>query len=270
MMKKWIFLLVTAFAFVNCEDVVDIDLDTADARLVIDARLELLENGDSRSTVKLTRTAGFFEEENPLVLDAQVFVTDGNGVNYPFMYNQSQQLYESRTLVIADELNYTLTVIDQGFTYTATQQLVRTVPLTDVSQEEVTAFDDITEIRSFFTDPPELGNNYLFTYEDEFNFEVDISDDEFINGNKTPNTFFVEELEPGTNIQLTIAGIDARTFRYFETLLQQTDAGGGGPFGTQPATVRGNIVNETDREQFAFGYFRVSQVFVVNYVSVEN
>ena len=43
-------------------------------------------------------------------------------------------------------------------------------------------------------------------------------------------------------------------------LLQQTSDGGGGPFETQPATVRGNCINTTNKENYPLGYFRLSEV----------
>ncbi|WP_194850718.1 DUF4249 domain-containing protein [Nonlabens antarcticus] len=266
-MRKLLIVVCAVFLFLGCEDVIDVDLNTSKPRLVIDARLELLEDGSSRNTILLTRSSGFFEEVNPLVEDAQVFVVDGNGVNYTFLFNGNTERYENTTLEIENSLEYTITIIDQNQTYQATQKLATTVPLQDVEQKEVAGLDGFTQIVAYFQDPAALGDNYLIQYTDLNNFELSISDDEFINGNRTPTSFFIEDLEPGTTISLEIAGIDGQAFRFFETLIQQTDAGGGGPFDTQPATVRGNVININDRDQFPFGYFRVSQVFTVSYVS---
>jgi hypothetical protein len=49
------------------------------------------------------------------------------------------------------------------------------------------------------------------------------------------------------------------------TLLQQGSEEGGGPFETQPATVRGNCINQTNQDNFPFGYFRLSEVDEVIY-----
>jgi len=257
--------MVLGVLTLGCEDVIDVDLNDAAPRLVIDARLELLEDGSSQNTVLLTRSSGFFEEQNPLVTDAQVSVTDSNGIAYPFTFDTNEQIYRNNTLQIQENLEYRLTIVDQGQTYTSTQTLVRTVPLGDVEQQEVQGFGDVTEITAYYVDPEMPGDYYLFTYLDPYNFEVDLRADEFSNGNRSPQSFFIEELEPNTPISIEIAGIDAQAFRFFETLLQQT--GGGGPFDTQPATVRGNIINQGNIEQFPFGYFRVSQVYQINYVS---
>lgn len=266
-MKKWVFLVLVAALGLGCEDVIDVDLNDAAPRLVIDARMELLENGFSKNTVLLTRSSGFFEEENPLVMDAQVSVVDGNGIAYNFTYDPAEGIYINTSLQIQDDLDYTLVIEDQGQTYTATQQLVNTVPLMDVEQKEIPGIGDFTQITAYYQDPPEPGDNYLFTYLTANNIELDIRDDEFSNGNRTPTSFFIEELQPNTTIQLEITGLDAQAFRFFETLIQQTQAGGGGPFDTQPAVVRGNIVNQQDRDHFPFGYFRVSQVYQITYVS---
>lgn len=266
-MKKWIVLILLGTLFAHCEDVIDVDLNTAAPRLVIDARLELREDGTSVNQIKLTRSAGFFEEENPVVTDAIVSITDGNGRFYPFTYIPESRLYTNQTLEIENDTNYTLEIIDGDQTYTASQQLVTTVPLEGIIEEELEGFGDFTQITAFFTDPEELGNYYLFTYQDGESYDVDTSDDEFINGNRTPTSFFIEDLEPQTALRLTITGIDRGAYRFFETLLQQTNGGGGGPFDTQPATVRGNVVNSVDADQFPFGYFRVSQVYVLDYVS---
>jgi hypothetical protein len=42
--------------------------------------------------------------------------------------------------------------------------------------------------------------------------------------------------------------------------------GGGGPFQSPPATVRGNIINTTQEENFPLGYFSLSEYDSVNYI----
>ena len=43
-------------------------------------------------------------------------------------------------------------------------------------------------------------------------------------------------------------------------LLSIAGTGGGSPFQTPPATIRGNIINETNTSNFALGYFSLSEV----------
>ena len=48
-------------------------------------------------------------------------------------------------------------------------------------------------------------------------------------------------------------------------LLQQSSDQSDGPFETQPATVRGNFVNQTNEANFPLGYFRISEVSILTY-----
>jgi hypothetical protein len=41
---------------------------------------------------------------------------------------------------------------------------------------------------------------------------------------------------------------------------------GGGPFQSPPATLRGNIINATNFDNYALGYFRLSETDSGNYI----
>ena len=43
-------------------------------------------------------------------------------------------------------------------------------------------------------------------------------------------------------------------------LLNIAGGGGGNPFATPPATLRGNIVNQTNEANFPLGYFSLGEV----------
>jgi hypothetical protein len=49
-------------------------------------------------------------------------------------------------------------------------------------------------------------------------------------------------------------------------LLDVAGSNGGSPFATPPATVRGNIINQTNNDNFALGYFQLSEMDTKNYV----
>lgn len=253
----------------SCQDVIELDLNDADPKLVIDAFIELNEDGSTTTLVKLTRSAPFNQETVTTVNNATVRIIDGNGIAYQ-LTNEANEFYTTTLLNVEENLDYTLEIIDNGEVYTATEQLVKTVPIVDVLEEEITGFGEITQITAFYDDPAGLDNYYLFTYQDDNNLQTDIGDDVFFDGNRAPTIFFLENLEPQTPSVITIRGINENAFRFFENLLQQAGEGGpgGGPFGTPPATVRGNIVNATNVSNFPFGYFRVSQVFKTDYISL--
>ena len=264
-MKKLLLLCTATFLIFSCQDVVELDLNNADPRLVIDARVELNEDGTTSAIVFLTRSADFYTEDNPTVNDAEVKITAADGTEHDFV-NGNFGVYTNETLDVVEGVAYTLTILDQGNTYTSTEMLERTTPFIDIQQETIAGFgDDIVELTAFYNDPAGLGDYYLFSYEDEFNEQTDVRDDEFFDGNIAPTIFFIEETEVGTEATFSIRGIDQQCFEFYLKLLQQSGEGDGGPFDAPPATVRGNIVNETNEDRFPFGYFRISEVFELEY-----
>ena len=49
-------------------------------------------------------------------------------------------------------------------------------------------------------------------------------------------------------------------YKFLEILLSISGNNGGGPFQAPPVTVRGNILNTTNPDDFPFGYFNLSEI----------
>lgn len=262
---KRIFLVLLFFgSLLSCEEVVEIDLNTSEPRLVVEASINLLENGSSNSTIKLTTTAPFFDTQIPFVTDATVSVTDDNGILYPFTYT-SEGIYES-DLIPELGNTYDLEIIYEGETYSASEQLYTVSPLEFVEQRNDGGFtgEDI-ELKAFFTDPVGLGDYYFFEGISERGIVLDTYVDEFFDGNMLFGFYLVEDLEPGDEVTFNLYGVNQQFYNFMFVLLQQSSEQSDGPFETQPATVRGNIINETNVDNFPLGYFRVSEVSTLTY-----
>jgi len=263
-MKRIVILLFVFVLFTSCEDVVDIDLNTSEPRLVIEASINLLEDGTSNSRVKLTLTAPFFDNQIPEVDDASVVITADNGMVYSFNYT-GNGIYES-SLIPQSDINYILEIIYKGETYSASEQLVAVSSLEFVEQNNNGGFSgDEIELKAFFTDPPGLGDHYFFEGVSERGIVLDTFFDEFFDGNLIFGFYRVEDLAAGDLVTFNLYGVDEQFYNFMFVLLQQTSDQGGGPFETQPATVRGNIKNETNLDNYPLGYFRVSEVSTLTY-----
>lgn len=263
-MKK-IFLFLLFFGiFVSCEDVIEVDLNDAPPRLVIEAELNVWENGASQASVRLTSTAPFFDNEVPYITNATVAIRDGNGTIFPFLYSNNG--FYTADLVPQQNTDYTLIVTYNNQTYTATERRYSVAPLEYVEQRNDGGFtgEDI-ELKAFFTDPADAQNFYFFEGISSRGVVLDVYNDEFFNGNTIFGYYLVEDLSPGDEVQFNIYGASEAFYNFMFVLLQQTSDQGGGPFETQPATVRGNIVNETNPDNFPLGYFRISEVSTLNY-----
>ena len=263
-MKPFLALLCVLASLVSCEDVVDIPLNNSEPKLVIQADVFLQADGSSTARVKLTTTAPFFNNQIPIVSDATVLITDDSGTVYPFNY-VSDGIYEG-TLVPEFDTSYTLEVVYKDEVYTATEELVSGATLEYVEQNNNGGFTgEEIELKVFFNDEGGVSNYYFFEGLSSRGNIFDVYDDEFFDGNQIFGFYFVEDTEPGDEILFNLYGVDEQFFNFMLVLLQQSTDQSDGPFETQPATVRGNIVNQTHFDNFPLGYFRISEVSTLSY-----
>jgi len=185
---KYTIVLVTSILF-SCEDVIDVDVQNDSERLVIEASLDWEKgtNGNNQ-TIELRKSTPFFDTTSiTAVTGASVRVTNNaNGTEFEFV-DQNNGSYTTDEFVPLINQSYTLEIIYNDEVYRATETLNAVPDITDLFQGTEDGFDDeILEAHVVFTDPPEEGNNYLFRYdfEDEILPELEIGDDQFINGNE--------------------------------------------------------------------------------------
>ncbi|WP_339611646.1 DUF4249 family protein, partial [uncultured Planktosalinus sp.] len=209
--------------------------------------------------IKLSLTAPYFDNTIPPVTNADVMISDNQGNLFTFNHSENG-------LYIGDfepqlNTNYTLEIIYENELYTATNQLITAVPLEFVEQRNNAGFsgEDI-ELKVFFNDPEGEDNYYFFEGKSEKGNIYDALTDEFFDGNLIFGYYLVEDIEPNDIVTFNLYGINEQNYNYLFTLIQQGDAPAG-PFETQPATVRGNIVNQTNPENFPLGYFRISEAY---------
>jgi len=265
---KILIVLCTLF-FIACEDVVNIELDTAPAKLVIDASLKW-EKGTTgnEQTIKLTTTTDFYATTIPVASGAVVYVRDENANQFDFVETPGTGNYVCTNFIPAINRNYTLTVIYNGQTYTASEKLIAVPTIDSVEQTENGGFTgDEVEVKFYFQDFPNEANFYLinFNASNALLPIIDVIDDDFFQGNQM-FAYLANDLKTGDSIQLQLNGISQRYYNYMNILLSIAGSNGGSPFQTPPATVRGNIINQTNFDNFALGYFSVSETDQQTYI----
>ncbi len=265
-MKKAFFLFMLSFLFTlqGCEEVVEIDLNESEPRLVVAASIFLPKNNPEASQfIRLTTTAPYFTEDVPPASGAEVAIIDERGVKYEFEEFEPGY-YKSDGFTPLSNMIYQLEIIYNGEVYTATESLISAPVIEYIEQKDDAGFSgNSIELRAFFTDPQGINNYYLVRFLQE-SLSIQIYDDEFTDGNLTFAYFSDSDLEKGDVVRFEIQGISRRFYEYMFILRSQAGSAGG-PFQTQPTTVRGNVVNETNPENFAFGYFRISETDSFNY-----
>lgn len=269
-MKKIFKLILISFLFISCEDVIDVDLNTADPRLVIDASIHWNKGTTGNNQfIKLTLTAPYFDDNVPPATGATVTVTNSKNFIFNFLEEDNTGIYKNKNFVPEIGEIYYLNILYNNETYVATETMLPVAPIEYVEQKNDGGFSgEEIEIKAYYSDPKNVENFYLFEFYilDRNTSSLEVYDDEFTDGNQIFAFYSDEDLVSEDQILIINSSISKRTYEYLNILLQQTDEDSGDPFQTQPATVRGNCVNQTNPENYPFGYFRVSETDVFTYV----
>ncbi len=268
-MKKLLYICILSLSFNSCEDVIEVELNTAEPRLVIDASLNWRKGTSGQiQQIQLTLTAPYFDNNIPPATGAIVTVTDSNNNIFNFSELDNSGLYQNNTFIPVINEAYTLTIIYNNETYTATESLIPVPSINYVEQKNDGGFSgDEIEIKAYYIDPQGVQNFYLFEFitTDPNTISLEVYDDEFTDGNEFFGFYSDENLSSGDVLLIRNSGISKRTFEFINILLQQTDDEAGDPFQTQPTSVRGNCVNQTNPDNYPLGYFRVSEMDIFTY-----
>ena len=173
------------------------------------------------------------------------------------------------TVFLDENVRFTLQLRHKGRQYVAQTNYVPVVPIDFLVQGRATLFEgDETEVIVAFTDPPAEKNYYLFDFGPT---EFLVTEDTFYQGRFFQfSYFYVDPIEPGTELQVSIMGVDNIFYNYMDLLIAQS-GDQQGIFQTPVATVRGNVVDVTglDNEEivdnanrpdvFPLGYFAIVQ-----------
>lgn len=263
-------LIIIASCFTCCEDVVNVNLNTAPPKLVIDASINWQKGTlGNAQTIKLTTTTNFYSDVIPTVSGA--IITVKNSSNTVFTFAEIANSGEYSCVNFIPELNetYVLNLIYNGQTYTATETLKSVAAITNIVQKDNGGITgDNIEIKAFYNDPANEDNYYLYkyAYSNQIKFDYNVDEDTFFQGNEFFSTSRNEDLTAGNKIIISHFGISKAYYNYMSVLLSIAGNAGGGPFQSPPATVRGNIINTTDAKNYALGYFRLSEVDSKSYL----
>lgn len=273
----------------SCEDVVEIDTPTEEARLIVNALMRVdIDQPEIPAEVRVSLTNNFFDEIPVTNVDRMVVIQEffnedgviiGTGVTEyaekeagTGVYIPDPALGESiSTANVNFDVLYTLIITRGERRYAAQTKYVPAVPIDNLQIGDGKLFEDEeTELIVTFTDDPDRDNYYVF----DFGFgEFLVTEDQFYKGQEfTFSYFYDREFEPGTELEVSILGADLSFYNYMDLLIEQTE-GQQGPFQTPATTARGNVfditgldnINLLDNverpEVFPLGYFAIVQEY---------
>lgn len=249
-----ILTLLPFFVFPGCQKVINVDLNEASSRIVIEG---LINDRRGPYSVTITRSGSYFNQPVlPSVSGATVIITD-NIVTIDTLREGAPGKYITSKIRGLPGRTYTLKVISDDQEYTGTSTMFSHVNIDSLKlvKSESQRFDFIPdsendihmEIHCFFKDPLEKNFYRIKVYKnDSINTQsYRLYDDQYTNGRDAE--LRVAYAEAGSTYRIELLSIDKQTYGYYRTL---NDLLYVNPFfGSTPANPNNNLSNG------AMGYF---------------
>ncbi len=290
-----VFAVMASIALASCEDVINPNLEQANAELVVEAWLN---NKPGDQVINLTRTQSYFDNTLPTgVTGAMVKVEDSEGEVMNFLedsknkgsYRWSPATPGEAFGVVGN--GYKLSVVLGGETFESVSYMGRVPELDSISFrfEKSSAFLPENSYTSEFwaRDLPGSGDTYwIRTYKNDtlLNKPSEISlafDAGFSQGGNFDGVAFIPPIRssinpsnedkdgnalspylPGDSVYVEIHSITYATFTYLNEVVIQTDRPGGfGELFASPlSNVSTNIANVNPKGSKVVGFFNVAAV----------
>jgi len=246
-------LMLIVFIFTGCQKVINVDLNVAAPRLVIEG---LVTDNIGPYTVTISKSGSYFNQPVlPPVSGALVIITDDAG-KIDTLKESQPGIYLTSKLRGIPGRTYTLKVLSENSEYTGTSTMHSHVVIDSIkfekSQLRGIGFGGSREntnvdINSFFKDPAEKNFYRVKTYTNDStrvgNYRL--YDDQYTNGEEID--LRVGRATLGDTDRFELYSLDKQTYEYYRTLsdLLRTNP----LFGSTPANPNSNLSNG------ALGYF---------------
>ncbi len=207
------------------EDVISVDLNDADPKIVIEGTVV---EGAAIQTVTLTKTTDFFEPgEYPPVTGASATISDDAG-NEAVLAETSPGLYQTSSIEGVVGRTYTLTVSNEGTTYTAVSAIHPQAAIDSLTYEVENDEEDMETylINIYFKDTENRKEYYrfkvfingvhhdgLYCYQDRLTDGNNIHYDIYLWQDEMD-----EDLHIGDSITVEMQSIDKQVYEYYSSL----------------------------------------------------
>lgn len=206
----------------GCQKVINIDLNTADPKVVIEARIT---DTVAPYQVLLSKTTSYFDDQAPpAVSGAKVYISDQQG-GTDTLVEEAPGVYKTKdTKKGMPGHTYTMTVNAEGKTYTSVSTMLDSVRIDSLhftpASNARRGFRNNTQptVVCYFTDPSATANYYRVDIFKDDTLEnkrrYTILDDRFRNGSQFQVSFSRNTLVPGSVVKFRLYSIDKATYDY--------------------------------------------------------
>lgn len=168
--KRWLsvcsVVICILLIFTSCEEVIKVDLNTANPAFVVEAYIYK----DSLCQVRLTKTTSYFTVEEPAIIeDASVIISDG-ALSEPLTY-RGNGYYVGNNVIGTQEKTYEIEIMLEGIIYSSISYMPVKSDLIavrygkDESQSPLNPYGKtIFTITCEFFDNPDTNNYYMIKF----------------------------------------------------------------------------------------------------------
>jgi len=256
---KLITVVLLGLSFFSCEKVIQLPLNDAEQKIVVEA---FTSNIEGKSFIKLTKTSNVYTTNNfESVSNASVVITDSDGVDYTFNEEAtSKGVYTLSDYKVEPNKTYNLKITSEGEVITGTSQssfipsfdFLYAGPKSGLPEELQASIgflpDDFRLIFYLFTDPAPVGDNYrIISYiNEERDNNMYIANDLLASGEQIGGILFGTEVDSNDIVNIDFFTMDNSNYDYFFSLVNNTSTG---PFAATPSNPVSNLSDN------ALGYF---------------
>ena len=264
--------VVLAAALIGCEDVIQVELESAEPQIVIEGSVT---DGNSQTTVYISKSGDFYE---PSIFEdvtgAAVTISDSRG-NSEDLVETADGVYETNSIIGRPGDTYNISVNSDGEAYRAES----TMPLENINLDSIaikpSSFgrnkEEKYDLWIYFQDIPDVKNYCRFRvfHNNVLRGGFTLYDDRLSDGNYIEGRIrFNEEnnkINVGDEFRIELLNIDRANFDYFNTANDVSASGGGGMGMGSVAPTNPN----TNWNNNALGYFGAYTVSIATTVLVE-
>lgn len=243
-------LFLISLLWFACEEIIKIDLEGTDPRIVIEGSIT---DGPGPYIVKITQTTDYFDPSDyPTVSGATVIISDDMGVRDTLLEVEAG-IYQTTSILGDYGRTYYLDVEAEGQNYSASAMLPDLIYIDSIELEyypETYYYEEAYWLHCHYKDPQDTLNYYRVRAikNDTLDKLIYILNDKFIDGNPVDYFIWGDSYQPGDTAVFELYSIDEAMYDYFFTLFNLLYSGGDSSYST-PADPNSNLSND------ALGYF---------------
>ena len=254
-------IVFVQFFTTGCEDIITVDLNTAEPTTVIEASIA---DDGSTSRVTITKSTDFYTPGvYPTVSNANIEVKDSEGNSFTFQ-EVEDGVYENNVIKGKSNVEYSIKVLSEGETYDAISTIPNRIIIDSLSIEKAAfgrpgkdgerftlhiyfqdqpSIDDFCRVK-LFSNKIQLGGFTL--YSDKF------TDGNYMDLRMNLNTES-DDISIGDLITVELMSIDKAAYDYYKTANSVNASGGNGRGPSSTSAAPANPV--TNWSNKALGYF---------------